>query len=409
MASEASPGEALKAAISSNDAGAVAGVLQRHPDLKSQLDRALPDFGFGATPLLGAVYRNNREMVDVLLRAGANINARSDWWAGGFSVLDHDGPLTDYLIEQGAVVDGHAAARLGLIDKLEALVSANPGLVHARGGDGQTPLHFARSIAIAEFLLDRGADIDARDVDHESTPAQYMIRDRQEVARYLVARGCRTDILMASALGDEGLVRKHLEADPSSIRVSVSDEHFPKQNPRSGGTIYTWTLGAGKFAHLIAREFGQHDVLRVLMDASPDGLKLAVACEAGDEPLMRRMLADNPGLTATLTAFELRRLPDSARDNNTAGVRRLLEAGWPVDAVGQHGATALHWAGWHGNVDMIRGLLDHHPPLEVTDCDFGGTPLSWTMYAREHGWPSSKGDHAGSAELLLKAGARPPR
>jgi len=41
-------------------------------------------------------------------------------------------------------------------------------------------------------------------VDHESTPAQYMLRvqqkrrnprNRQEVARYLVSRGCRTDIL----------------------------------------------------------------------------------------------------------------------------------------------------------------------------------------------------------------------
>src|SRR5688500_5352566 len=169
MSTEASSREALKAAISANDAGAVATVLQQHPDLTRQLDRALPDFGFGATPLLGAVYRNNREMVDVLLRAGADINARSEWWAGSFGVLDHDGPLTDFLVERGATIDAHAAARLGMLDGLEALVSANPALVHARGGDGQTPLHFARSIAIAEFLLDRGADIDARDVDHEST------------------------------------------------------------------------------------------------------------------------------------------------------------------------------------------------------------------------------------------------
>ena len=74
--------------------------------------------------------------------------------------------------------------------------------MHARGGDGQTPLHFATTIDVAQLLLDHGADIDARDVDHESTPAQCMVRDRQEVARYLVSRGCRTDILMAAALGD---------------------------------------------------------------------------------------------------------------------------------------------------------------------------------------------------------------
>jgi hypothetical protein len=42
------------------------------------------------------------------------------------------------------------------------------------------------------FLTERGAVIDARDIDHESTPAQYMLRveqrhryphDRLEVAR----------------------------------------------------------------------------------------------------------------------------------------------------------------------------------------------------------------------------------
>ena len=75
-------------------------------------------------------------------------------------------------------------------------------MVNARGGDGQTPLHFASTVDIAAYLLDQGADIDARDVDHESTPAQYMIDDRQEIARYLIQRGCKTDILMAAALGD---------------------------------------------------------------------------------------------------------------------------------------------------------------------------------------------------------------
>ena len=79
-----------------------------------------------------------------------------------------------------------------MMPKLTELVAADPAVVHARGGDGQTPLHFASTVEIAEFLLANGAEIDARDVDHESTPAQYMLRvdqkrhyprDRQDVAR----------------------------------------------------------------------------------------------------------------------------------------------------------------------------------------------------------------------------------
>src|SRR5204863_8965162 len=95
----------------------------------------------------------SREMLDVLLEAGADINAKSRWWAGGFGLLHGAAPeLAAYAIERGAVVDAHAAARLGLIEKLRELVAADPGQVHARGGDGQTPLHFAGTIAVAEYL-----------------------------------------------------------------------------------------------------------------------------------------------------------------------------------------------------------------------------------------------------------------
>src|SRR5262249_47374272 len=158
---------------------------------------------------------------DLLISAGADINAKSQWWAGGFGLLHGAEPdLADYAIGRGAIVDVHAAARLGMIDMLRNLIAADPKLVRAPGGDGQTPLHFAKNIQIAEYLLKHGADIDALDVDHESSPAQYMVRDRQDVARYLVKRGCRTDLLMAAALGDTGKVREHLDRDPSCIHMT---------------------------------------------------------------------------------------------------------------------------------------------------------------------------------------------
>ncbi len=162
---------ALAAAVKADDAAAVEAALARFPELGAKLDDPLPDEPFGATALLTAVYRENRSLVDVLLRAGADIDARSHWWAGGFGVLDHEGGLVSFLIERGATIDVHAAARLGRLDRLRELVAADPALVHARGGDGQTPLHVADNVAIADLLLAHGADLDACDVDHESTPA----------------------------------------------------------------------------------------------------------------------------------------------------------------------------------------------------------------------------------------------
>ena len=280
--------------------------------------------------------------------------------------------------------------------------------VHARGGDGQTPLHLAPSVEIARLLLDRGAQIDARDIDHESTPAQYLVRDHPDVARFLVDRGCQTDILMASALGNLELVGNHLGANPDCIRTSVCEQYFPKRNPRAGGTIYIWTLGANKTAHLVAREFGHEDVVRLLMDRSPEDLKLSLACELGDEDAFRAMLARQPDLVRTMAEDVRRKLADAAQNNNARAVRLMLEAGWPVDVRGQHRATALHWAGFHGNAEMVREVLRHRPPVDIKGDDFDSTPLGWAIYGSLNGWNPNTGDYAATVEALLQAGATPP-
>jgi ankyrin repeat protein len=394
----------LKQAFECDDADALRRVLDQHPEARAHINEPIGPFD---SPAITCV--KSRAMLDALLEAGADINARSRWWAGGFGLLDSASPeLAAYAIERGAALDAHSTARLGMIDELRALVTADPSLVHARGGDGQTPLHFASTTEVAQFLLDQGADIDARDLDHESTPAQWMSADRQEIARYLVSRGCQTDILLATALGELDLVRRHLDADPDCIRMRVSDEYFPMVNPKSGGTIYQWTLGWYVSAHQVARKFGREEVLQLLLERSPPEVKLIDACWQLDEDAARALLAENPGLTSELTHADRRHLAHAARNNETQAVRLFLETGFPADATSQHQATALHWAAFHGNLEMTRLLLAHKPPLEALDADFHGTPLRWAVYGSEHGWYSKAGDYAGTVEALLQAGAKPP-
>jgi ankyrin repeat protein len=408
LAAPENPAVALQAAILADDTAGAAALLEKFPVLRERFNDPLPDYSFGATPLLAAVHRANREMIDLLLRSGADINGRSHWWAGGFGVLDNDHGLADFLIARGARVDAHAAARLGMLDKLREMVAADPAVVAARGGDGQTPLHFAASVEIARFLLDHGADIDALDVDHESTPAQFMMRDRREVAGYLVSRGCQTDLLMAAALGDLNIVHRLLDEDPSRIRMNVSLDYFPKKDPRAGGCIYIWTLGWNKTPHALARDAGHLEVFRLLMNRSPDSLKLSLALELGDPELFNGLLAAAPDLPKSLVPAERRKLVEAAQDCNLDSVRLMLEAGWPVDAPGLHGGTALHWAAFHGHAEMTRLILRFHPPLEAVDSDFGGTPLGWAIHGSQNGWYCQTGDFAGTVATLLKAGAKPP-
>jgi ankyrin repeat protein len=398
------PMELFKKAFHDDDAALMRKLFERYPQMRAKVSEPVAAFD---SPAITQV--RSREMLDVLLEAGADINAKSRWWAGGFGLLHGAQPdLAAYAIQRGAAVDVHAAARLGMAEKLRELVTADPSLVHARGGDGQTPLHFASTVRIAEFLLDNGADIDARDVDHESTPAQWMIRERQEVARCLVRRGCRTDILMASALGDLDLIRRHLDADTNCIYMRVSNEYFPMINPKSGGTIYQWTLGWHVSAHDVAKQFGHDEAFRLLMERSPTDVKFVAACWGADESTVKTLLAQNPGLAAGLSAAYGRQVAHAARNNNLAAVRIMLAAGFPVNALGQHGATPLHWAAFHGNVDMAREVLRYHPPLEQKDADFYGTPLGWAIHGSEHGWYCRTGDYVATVKVLLAAGAKIP-
>lgn len=398
------PMELLRRAFAEDDATLFRHLLERHPAMKTRIDEPVEAFN---SPVITQVH--SREMLDVLLDAGADLNVRSRWWAGGFGLLDTAEPeLAAYAIERGANVDVHAAARLGLIDKLRELLSVDPQLVHARGGDGQTPLHFASTIEVAELLLSHGADIDARDVDHESTPAQYMIRDRQEVARYLVQRGCRTDLLLAAALGNAALVRRHLDADPQCIRLRVTGEFFPMVNLHSGGTIYQWTLGWFVSPHEVARNFGHHDIVQLLMERSAADVRLLAACWMADEAAVQALLVQHPGLVSKLSADDRRHVAHAARNNRTDAVRTMLAAGFTVNATGQHEGTPLHWAAFHGNAGMTREILKHDPPLELKDRDFQATPLGWAIHGSENGWHAKTGDYVAVVELLLAAGATPP-
>ena len=412
------PLEQLSAAVCASNADWVARVLATHSALKAQINDPMPNYGAGMPALLAAVQRSDRKTIDVLLGAGADINVRSRSWAGGIGVLDECAPhMAAFLIERGAVVDVHAAARLGMFEKLQELVTADATVVGSRGSNGQTPLHFTSTVEIAQYLLEHGADIDARDFQHESTPAQHMLRviqarhyrrDRQEIARYLVARGCQTDILMAAALGDLQLVRGHLDTDPARIRMTVSEKYFPKQNPRSGGTIYIPIFGRGRTAHLVARDFGHQEVFQFLMERSPEDVKLEQACELGDADTFRALLSRRPNLIETLSDDDRRRLPDAAQNNNTEAVKLMLAAGWPVDALGEYDMTPLQWAAWHGNAHMVQEILRYRPQLELS-CQHGITAVGCVLHGSENGWHRDTGNYVATLDALLDAGAKAPK
>ncbi|HEV8543979.1 MAG TPA: ankyrin repeat domain-containing protein [Verrucomicrobiae bacterium] len=402
--SKPDPIELCHQALRANDAALLRRVLAENPALKKRVNDPVGPFD---SPVIICV--RTREMLDVLLEVGADINARSNWWAGSFGLLDTAPPeLAPYAIERGAVVTVHAAARLGMMDKLREMITRETALVHARGGDGQTPLHFAKNREVAEYLLEHGANIDARDVDHESTPAQYMIQDRQDLVRYLIQRGCGTDIFMAAALGDLSLARKHLDSDPDCVTWRINEQFFPKSNPKAGGTIYNWTLGWHLSPHEVAKKFGHDEIYQLLIERSPSTVRLINACWLGDQEMVESVLQAAPEIAGGLSKADQQQIAHAARNDNLPAVRLLLKAGFPVEARGQHGATPIYWAAWHGNVEMVQEILRYKPRLETDGLDFPGTVLGWAIHGSENGWHRERGDYPKTVEELIRAGAKLP-
>jgi ankyrin repeat protein len=398
-----SPAELFKAAVEAGHVDNVRQLLRSHPDLVAMINE--PMFGFKSQAV--HVARSNLELLDLLLAHGADLNARTGWEKGGFGLLEQVNPdEARPLIARGARIDVWAAANLGMKSELAALIAGDPSLVHGKGGDGKRPLHFARTVEIARFLLEHGAEIDALDDDHDSTPAQHLIGDHPDVAGFLVRQGARSDLLLAAALGDAALARRHLDAVPGAIAMRVDQEWFPMVDTApNGGHIYQWTLGFHVSAFDIARKRDQAEVLDLLLERAGPLDRLLDALRCGDDARADAALAADPQLVAHAPERALRQVADAARNNNLAAVTAMLRRGFPVTALSQHGATPLHWAAFHGNVDMVEDVLRYNPPIGAQDRQFHGTAMGWLIHGALNPWGFATGRHGECAHLLLDAGA----
>jgi ankyrin repeat protein len=345
----------------------------------------------------------NEQMLETLMAAGADANLRSDWANGPYTVLDRaDDGTARWLISHGVSLTPNAAARLGWFDDLTALVSADNALVHARGGDGQQPLHEAKTVAIADFLLDHGADIDARCIDHKSTPAQYALVDRPDVCRRLIERGATPDIFMAARLGDLALAVRLIDQDPAILGARVDAPGYALVPPFN---IYCWTLGFGRSPMDVASNFGHRDVRELFVSRASPRIRLLDALQAADERRVQAVLEEHPSLLSSLTREDHSRLAFAIFHEQFDAADLMIRYGFDAAAPGVDGGTALHAACWVGAVRLVDRLIAHGGvALDARDPTHGSTPLGWAAFGSVHRCARG-GDYPAVAERLVAAGA----
>jgi hypothetical protein len=284
--------------------------------------------------------------------------------------------------------------------------------VHERGGDGQTPLHFATSRRVIDLLLAAGADVDARDVDHRSTAAEWMLdgtkgAGRYDLANYLVEQGASADIFLAAALGLGERVRAMLQGAPDLLDLRTGEGQYGEQPP-SSYHIYFWTIGANRSPIEAAAQFEQAETLRTMLEFASPLQRFCIACRRGDGDEARTLLREHPGIMESMTPDDHRAITDAAWNGDAAAVALMLELGFDPRTPGHDSGTALHCASWDGSVDTVKALLRHRDApslIGIRDAHYNATPLGWCCHGSRYG--NTSHDHAGVAKLLLRAGAQP--
>ena len=390
----------LKKVIEEGDATGLDKLLASKAGLRRKIND--PIFYFDQPAISVASSHSQAEkLVPILVRHGADPNVRSKWWAGGFSALDRaKGKTVDVLLDLGAKFDVWSAAGQGRIDVLRDLLDQDPASINAPGGDGCRPLHFAATPEIAELLIERGADIEVRDVDHESTPVQYHV-NHPEILDVLLRHGAKPDVFTAVVLDDVSLLRRVLQTDPDAIDARAGTAPF-NTNPSDGGHIYIYFLGPGKTPLQIAIERGKKAVLAELLKLVSPTRQLIAAGWMEDAAAMASILREFPNLGKEMGP-EARAIADAAQAGKVETVRLFLEAGLDPTTTGMDSGSAMHVACWFGYADVVK-LLVGRVSIDLRDASHGSPPFGWALQGSEN-CRNPKGDYPAVVEALLSAGA----
>ena len=144
----------------------------------------------GCTPLHCAARYGHKEVAQLLIAKGADVNAKDTRGRTPIDLAINQGrkEIAKLLLSKSGDVSLHTAAYIGDLQRVEKFIDGGAN-VDAKDQKGQTALHYAAKagqIPVANLLIAHGADVNAGD---DWTPLQEAAYNSKEMVALLLAKG----------------------------------------------------------------------------------------------------------------------------------------------------------------------------------------------------------------------------
>lgn len=370
------------------DAAAVRELIQQGADVNEA-------YGDGMTALHWAAQRGDFEIAQLLIAAGANLQAGTR--IGHYTAL-------------------HLASRTGSAPVVEALLKAGSEVNATTTNSGATPLHLAAESGNAEvigLLTEHGADLNVREAEWGQTPLMLAAAHNRVVAiKALLARGA--DLGMTTRVVNvpqreavDKAARERLRELVDHFRVKADANDSISAELRRVREIQD-NMGGGD---------------QILSRGAEEGVtpsQVQAAIRAAREVQRNRTLQvdskDSPRPPVVQTWGGLTALLHAARAGHTEAVLALLDAGADIHRVSAGDRTSpLLIATMNGHFDLALVLLQQGADPNLAS-DAGATPLfavvntQWspkTRYAQPRVHEQQSTTYLQVMRALLDAGADP--
>jgi uncharacterized protein len=149
------------------------------------------------TPLHWAASSDDTDALDALIDAGADIEARGAVIAGGTPLTDAvafaQWNIARRLVERGANVPLREAAALGLMDRVDDYCTSDPRPTREETTQTLWYACHGGQQGVAEYLLERGADLNWVSTWDNLTPLDAARREgHDELVDWLISRGAKS-------------------------------------------------------------------------------------------------------------------------------------------------------------------------------------------------------------------------